>query len=69
MANQAFYPNREGDQLQFFANLQSKIATYYTPLDISAARQTKLDLVLNWLIWTWGTYMPARRQDAPAATS
>ena len=69
MSNQAFFPNREGDQLQFFANIQSKIAGYFTALDVNALRQAKLLLVLEWLIWTWGTYMPTRRQDAPTATS
>ena len=33
MANQPYYPTREGDQLTWFTNLQSKIGTYYTPLD------------------------------------
>ena len=69
MANQPYFPNREGDQLTFLTNLQSKIAAYYTALDISAARQPKLQLTLAWLIWAWQSYLPARRQDAPAATS
>ena len=69
MANQPYYPTREGDQLTWFTNLQSKIATYYTPLDIGPARQAKLQLSLEWLIWTWGTFLPSRRQDAPAATA
>ncbi|MGL4400724.1 MAG: hypothetical protein ACRCXD_12705 [Luteolibacter sp.] len=69
MANQAFYPTREGDQLTWFTNIQSKIATYYTPLDITPARQAKLTLTLDWLQWTWGTFLPSRRQDAPAATA
>ena len=46
MANQPYFPNREGDQLTFLTNLQSKIAAYYTTLDISAARQAKLQLTL-----------------------
>ena len=69
MANQPYFPGREGDQLTFLTNLQSKIAAYYTALDISAARQPKLQLTLAWLIWAWQSYLPARRQDAPAATS
>ena len=69
MANQPYYPNREGDQLKWFANINSKIASYYTALDISPARQAKIQLVLAWLIWTWQTYLPTRRQDAPAATA
>ena len=69
MPNQPFYPNREGDQTAFFNNIQSKISSYFTVLDMSAARQTKTQLVLSWLIWTWQTYLPARRQDAPAATA
>jgi hypothetical protein len=50
MANQPFFPNREGDQLQWFINLKSKTPTYYTECDISLARQAKLQLVLDWLI-------------------
>ena len=69
MANQPFYPTREGDQGLWFTNIQSKIGSYYAALDISAARQAKLAVVLPWLIWTWQTYLPARRADAPAATS
>src|SRR5258708_5287493 len=68
MANQPYFPNREGDQLTWFTNIQSKIPAYYTALDISAPRQAKLQLVLSWLIWTWQTYLPARRQHAPAPT-
>ena len=69
MPNQPYYPTREGDQLAFFTNIQSKIANYYTALDISDARKAKLTLTLNWLIWTWQTFLPSRRQDAPAATA
>jgi hypothetical protein len=69
MANQQYYPTREGDQLTWFTNLQTNIATYYTPLDINASRQTKLQLTLSWLIWTWQSLVPSRRQDAPAATA
>ncbi len=67
MPNSSYYPSREGDQLTWFVNLQSKIPTYYTALDVSAARQAKLNLTLSWLIWTWQTLVPSRRQDAPAA--
>ena len=69
MPNQPFYPNREGDQTAFFNNIQSKISSYFTLLDMSAARQAKIQLVLGWLTWTWQTYLPARRQDGPAATT
>jgi hypothetical protein len=69
MPNQPYYPPREGDQLLFFTNIQSKVANYFTALDISTARQAKIQLVLAWLIWAWQAYMPARRQDAPAATA
>ena len=69
MPNQPYYPNREGDQSLWFTNIQSKIANYYNDLEITPARQTKLTLVLNWLIWTWHIYLPARRADAPAATA
>jgi hypothetical protein len=69
MAYQTYYPTREGDQLIWFNNLQSKVVIYYTPLDITPARQAKLQLSLDWLIWTWGTFLPSRRQDAPAATA
>lgn len=69
MANQPYYPNREGDQSLWFTNIQSKAPNYYTALDISTARQTKLTLALNWLAWTWHNYLPARRSDAPAATA
>ena len=67
MPNQFYYPAREGDQLTWFTNLQTKIPAYYVALDVNAARQAKLNLTLNWLIWTWGTFVPSRRQDAPAA--
>lgn len=69
MANQPYYPTREGDQLMWFTNIESKIATHYTALDISPARQAKLQLSLHWLIWTWGTFLPSRRLEAPAATA
>ena len=68
MANQRFYPTADGNQLTWFANIDSKIATYYTALGIPAARQAKLTLVLAWLIWCWGTFIPARRQEGPTAT-
>ena len=68
MANQPFFPNREGDQLQWFSNIQSKIASYYVNLDISTARRTKLTLTLAWLIWTWQIYVPTRRPEGPAST-
>jgi hypothetical protein len=67
MPSQSYYPTREGEQLTWFTNLQTKIPAYYTALDVSAARQAKLSLTLNWLIWTWQTLIPSRRQDAPAA--
>ncbi len=67
--NQPYYPAREGDQLPFFTAIRTKISGYYTALDIGSARQAKTQLVLNWLIWTWQTYLPARRLDAPTATS
>ena len=69
MAVQPYFPKREGDQLLWLQNLYVKIATYYTALDISPARQTKLLLTLPWLIWTWQTYAPTRRAEATAATS
>ncbi len=69
MANQPYYPLREGDQITFFNNLKSKIASYYLALDISAARQARLQLTLDWLIWAWSIYLPARRNDGPAATA
>ncbi len=69
MANQPYFATREGDQLTFFTRIQTKAPSYYTALEVSPARQAKLELVLNWLIWTWQTYLPSRRQDAPAATS
>jgi hypothetical protein len=69
MPNQPYYPPREGDQITFFTNIQTKIPGYYTALDISPTRQAKLTLVLGWLIWTWQTYLPARRADGPAATT
>src|SRR5438094_7361539 len=69
MPNQPYFPKREGDQLLWLTNLKSKIASYYTALDINATRQAKLDLSLTWLIWAWQIYLPARRQDAPAATA
>jgi hypothetical protein len=69
MANQPYYPGREGDQLLWLNNLSSKIATYFLTLDITPARQAKIQLVLTWLIWAWQIYLPARRQDAPAATA
>ena len=68
MANQPFFPKREGDQTFWFSNIQSKAANYYTALDISTARQTKLTLTLNWLIWTWQVYAPTRRPEGPAST-
>lgn len=68
MANQPFFPAREGDQTLCFSNIQTKIATYYTTLDISTARQAKLTLTLAWLIWTWQIYAPTRRPEGPAAT-
>ncbi|HUZ07759.1 MAG TPA: hypothetical protein VMV89_09765 [Candidatus Paceibacterota bacterium] len=69
MANQPFYPKREGDQSLWFTNIQSKIPKYCVTLEISDARKAKLTLVLNWLIWAWHIYLPARRADAPAATA
>lgn len=69
MANQPFFPSREGDQTQWFSNIQGKVAGYYTPLDISTARQAKITLCLNWLIWTWQTYLPNRRPEGLAATA
>jgi hypothetical protein len=68
MANQPFFPTNEGGQIPWFTNIQSRIGGYYTALDINTARQAKITLVLNWLIWTWQVYLPARRQDGPAAT-
>ncbi len=47
MPNQPFYPNREGDQLVWFTNLQTKIATYYTQLDVTTARQPKIQLATS----------------------
>ncbi len=69
MPNQPYFPTREGDQLTFLTRLKTKNASYFTTLEVSPARQAKLELVLEWLIWTWQTYLPSRRQDAPAATS
>jgi hypothetical protein len=68
LANQPFFPSREGDQILWFSNIQTKVANYYTTLDISTGRQTKLTLTLNWLIWAWQVYAPTRRPEGPAAT-
>jgi hypothetical protein len=68
MANQPFYPTREGDQGLLFSNIQTKIPKYYTDLDISTTRQAKLTLVLAWLIWAWQIYLPSRRTDPTTAT-
>jgi len=68
MANQPFLPGREGDQSLFYTNIQTKIGGYYTDLEIPTTRQAKLTLVLNWLIWAWHIYLPARRADPIAAT-
>ena len=51
MSNQPYYPSNEGKQLLLFTNLQTKIAGYYTQLEIPPLRQAKLTLVLAWLIW------------------
>ncbi len=69
MPNTFYYPTREGDQLTWFTNLQTKIPAYTAALEIGTGRQIKLSLTLNWLIWTWGTFLPSRRQDAPAAVA
>jgi hypothetical protein len=69
MPNQPFYPSREGNQLQWFINLKMKIPTYYTECDISVARQAKLQLVFDWLIWAWGDFISTRRQDGVTATA
>jgi len=68
MANQPYYPTSEGNQITWFTNIQSKITGYATELDISATRQTKINLCLTWLIWCWQTFLPARRHDGPVAT-
>lgn len=67
--NQKFYPNREGDQLTWFTNIEGKIASYYDTLEITAGRQAKIELVLRYLIWLWGTFMPSRRRDSTTATT
>ena len=69
MRNQPYFPKREGDQLTWFTNLQTKITKYFDALDIGAARQAKITLCLSWLIWAWQAYLPARRQDATTATT
>ena len=69
MPNQPYFPKREGDQNLWFTNIQSKFNTYAVALEISDTRKAKLTLVLNWLIWTWHIYLPARRADGPAATA
>lgn len=62
-----FYPTREGDQLTWFLNLNVKYRSYLVPLGIDPMREQQIQLTLDWLIWTWGTLLPSRRLDAPAA--
>jgi len=69
MANQPYFPPGEGDQLTFLTHLDANKAKYFARLEISTARQAKIQLVLNWLIWTWRTFMPTRRADGPSATA
>ena len=69
MRNQPYFPATEGKQLLFFTNIQTKIATYYTALDITPARQTKLTLVLTFLVWAWQIFVPAQRKVGPTATA
>lgn len=69
MSNQPYYPKREGDQLTWLTNLKTKLPDHYTALGIGGDRQQKLSLTLNWLVWTWGTFLPSRRKDSPAATA
>lgn len=69
MANQPFFPKREGDQSLWFTNIQTKIGSHAAALEITDARKAKIQLVLAWLIWAWQIYLPARRADAPAATA
>ena len=68
MANQPYWPKREGDQGLMLTNIQTKIPKYYTDLEISTTRQAKLTLVLAWLIWAWQIYLPSRRTDPTTAT-
>jgi len=69
MATQRYFPPREGDQIGWFTNLNNRYATYAVTLSIDATRQAKTQLVLNWLIWIWQTYLPSRRMEGPAATA
>ena len=67
MASSPYYPTREGDQLTWFLNLNVKIDSFITPLELNPARVAQIHNTLGWLIWTWGTLLPSRRLDAPAA--
>lgn len=67
MTKLRYYPAREGDQLTWFLNLTTKIETYAIPLELSPPRLTQIFDTLAWLTWTWGTFLPSRRLDAPAA--
>jgi hypothetical protein len=67
MATSPYYPTREGDQLTWFLNLTTKIDTFAAPLEINALRLTQIFEALSWLTWTWGTFLPSRRLDGPAA--
>jgi hypothetical protein len=67
MATSPYYPTREGDQLTWFLNLTTKIDTFAVPLEINPLRLTQIFEALSWLTWTWGTFLPSRRLDGPAA--
>ena len=69
MPHYSFYPGREGPQLDFFKTIQERAPGYYPVLEVTPARVIKLESSLEWLVWTWGTLVPSRRLDAPAAVA
>ena len=69
MKAQPYFPGDLANQLLFFVNLQTKYDGYAAALGLSPASQAKFKLTIAWLIWTWETHMPTRRNDSYAATA
>ena len=64
-----FYPERDGDQLDWLQNLRTKIFAYVTPLGITAPELAATQAVLDFLIFVKGMWQPAWIAYAESATA
>ena len=64
-----YYPDREGEQCEFLANLGDKCDNYTVPLGSTAAEMAQVKSVCTLLVYVKGTWVDGLQKQAEAAVA